>query len=53
MTTEAATYPGIARAFILNSLPSAVRVLAVTARPGQSRPTWAGCCTPSAGRGPA
>jgi len=35
MTTEAATYPGIARAFILDSLPSAVRVLAVTARPGQ------------------
>jgi LmbE family N-acetylglucosaminyl deacetylase len=35
MTTEAAMYPGIARAFILDSLPSAVRVLAVTARPGQ------------------
>ena len=35
MTTDAATYPGMARAFILDSLPSAVRVLAVTARPGQ------------------
>ena len=35
MTTEAATYPDTARAFTLDSLPSAVRVLAVTARPGQ------------------
>lgn len=35
MTTEAATYPDTARAFTLDSLPDAVRVLAVTARPGQ------------------
>src|ERR1700744_3045734 len=35
MTTEAATLRGIARTFIPDSLPSAVRVLAVTARPGQ------------------
>ena len=33
MTT--ATDPGIAQAFIVDSLPSVVRVLAVTARPGQ------------------
>jgi LmbE family N-acetylglucosaminyl deacetylase len=35
MTIEAATYPDTARAFTLDSLPGAVRVLAVTARPGQ------------------
>jgi N-acetylglucosamine malate deacetylase 2 len=35
MTTEAATYPDITQAFIVDSLPSAARVLAVTARPGQ------------------
>jgi LmbE family N-acetylglucosaminyl deacetylase len=35
MTTQAATYPDTARAFTLDSLPDAVRVLAVTARPGQ------------------
>jgi LmbE family N-acetylglucosaminyl deacetylase len=35
MTTETAADPRIARAFIADSLPSAVRVLAVTARPGQ------------------
>jgi N-acetylglucosamine malate deacetylase 2 len=35
MTTEAATYPDINQAFIVDSLPSAARVLAVTARPGQ------------------
>jgi LmbE family N-acetylglucosaminyl deacetylase len=35
MTTEAATHPGIAHASIPDSLPSPVRVLAVTARPGQ------------------
>ena len=35
MTIEAAAYPDTARAFTLDSLPSAVRVLAVTARPGQ------------------
>src|SRR6201992_274305 len=36
MTTEAtATHSSVARAFIPDSLPSAVRVLAVTARPGQ------------------
>jgi len=35
MTTEAATYPDTARAFSLDWLPSAVRVLTVTARPGQ------------------
>lgn len=35
MTIEATTHPDIARAFTLDSLPSAVRVLAVTARPGQ------------------
>jgi N-acetylglucosamine malate deacetylase 2 len=35
MTIEATTHPDIARAFRLDSLPSAVRVLAVTARPGQ------------------
>ena len=34
-TTDAATCPGIARAFTLDPLPSAIRVLAVTARPGQ------------------
>lgn len=35
MTIEAITRPDTARAFTLDSLPSAVRVLAVTARPGQ------------------
>lgn len=35
MTIEATTHPEIARSFRLDSLPSAVRVLAVTARPGQ------------------
>jgi len=35
MTTETATYPSIGPAFMVDSLPSAVRVLAVTARPGQ------------------
>ena len=35
MTIEATTYPDTARAFTLDSLPSAVRVLTVTARPGQ------------------
>lgn len=35
MTTEAVTHRGIARTFIPGSLPSTVRVLAVTARPGQ------------------
>ena len=35
MATETVADPGIARAFIVDSLPSAVRVLAVTARPGQ------------------
>ncbi len=35
MTIEATTRPDVARAFTLDSLPSAVRVLAVTARPGQ------------------
>lgn len=35
MTIEATTSPGIAPAFTFGSLPSAVRVLAVTARPGQ------------------
>ena len=35
MTTEATTHPETARAFTPDSLPSAVRVLAVTARPGQ------------------
>ena len=35
MATQTAAEPGIARAFIADSLPSAVRVLAVTARPGQ------------------
>jgi LmbE family N-acetylglucosaminyl deacetylase len=35
MTIQAATHPDVARAFTLDSLPSAVRVLAVTARPGQ------------------
>ena len=35
MTIEATTNPRVARAFIPDSLPSAVRVLAVTARPGQ------------------
>lgn len=34
MTIEV-THPGVARAFIPDSLPNAVRVLAVTARPGQ------------------
>ena len=35
MTIEATTHPQSARAFTLDSLPSAVRMLAVTARPGQ------------------
>ncbi len=35
MTIEAPTHPDAARAFSLDWLPSAVRVLAVTARPGQ------------------
>ena len=35
MTTQAATHPGVTRAFIVDSLPSVARVLAVTARPGQ------------------
>jgi N-acetylglucosamine malate deacetylase 2 len=35
MTIQAATRPSAARAFTPDSLPSAVRVLAVTARPGQ------------------
>ena len=35
MTIEAATRPGVARAFVPDPLPGAVRVLAVTARPGQ------------------
>ena len=35
MTIEATTHPSVARAFMPGSLPSAVRVLAVTARPGQ------------------
>ena len=35
MTTEAAADAGLARAFIADSLPAAVRVLAVTARPFQ------------------
>lgn len=35
MSTETAADPGIARAFIPDSLPGASRVLAVTARPGQ------------------
>ena len=35
MATETVADPGLARAFIVDSLPSAVRVLAVTARPGQ------------------
>src|SRR5215470_7851050 len=35
MTTEATISTGITRAFIADSLPSAVRVLAVTARPPQ------------------
>jgi len=35
MTIEVTANPGIDRAFSLDSLPSAVRVLAVTARPGQ------------------
>src|ERR1700749_4580281 len=35
MTIEATTPPETARAFTPDSLPSAVRVLAVTARPGQ------------------
>ena len=35
MTIEATTNPRVARAFIPGLLPSAVRVLAVTARPGQ------------------
>jgi LmbE family N-acetylglucosaminyl deacetylase len=35
MTIEATTHPETARAFTLDSLPSAVRVLAVTARPRQ------------------
>jgi N-acetylglucosamine malate deacetylase 2 len=35
MTTEAATHPDTTQAFIVDSLPSAARVLAVTARPGQ------------------
>jgi LmbE family N-acetylglucosaminyl deacetylase len=35
MATETAASPGLAQAFLADSLPSAVRVLAVTARPGQ------------------
>src|ERR1700727_1768894 len=35
MTSEATTRPEVARAFTLDSLPRAVSVLAVTARPGQ------------------
>jgi LmbE family N-acetylglucosaminyl deacetylase len=35
MTTENVTYPDIARAFTAGALPDGVRVLAVTARPGQ------------------
>jgi LmbE family N-acetylglucosaminyl deacetylase len=35
MTIEATTHPETARAFTLDPLPSAARVLAVTARPGQ------------------
>jgi len=35
MTIEATAHPRVARAFIPDLLPSAVRVLAVTARPGQ------------------
>lgn len=35
MATETVADPSIARAFIADSLPSAVHVLAVTARPGQ------------------
>ena len=35
MTTEAAARPSTARAFIPGLLPNAVRVPAVTARPGQ------------------
>ena len=35
MTIEATTHPETARAFTPDSLPTAVRVLAVTARPGQ------------------
>jgi LmbE family N-acetylglucosaminyl deacetylase len=35
MTIEATAHADAARAFTFNSLPSAVRVLAVTARPGQ------------------
>jgi N-acetylglucosamine malate deacetylase 2 len=35
MTIEATNHASVARAFIPGSLPSAVRVLAVTARPGQ------------------
>ena len=35
MTTQAAAGPDIARALIVAPLPSAARVLAVTARPGQ------------------
>jgi LmbE family N-acetylglucosaminyl deacetylase len=35
MTIEASTNPRVARAFLPDLLPSAVRVLAVTARPGQ------------------
>ena len=35
MTTEATTHPAAARAFAFDLLPSAARVLAVTARPGQ------------------
>ena len=35
MTTESAIDPGMARVFIADSLPSTVRVLAVTARPFQ------------------
>jgi LmbE family N-acetylglucosaminyl deacetylase len=35
MTIEATTHPETARAFTPDSLPGAVRVLAVTARPGQ------------------
>lgn len=35
MATDAATYPGISPDLIVDSPPGAVRVLAVTARPGQ------------------
>jgi LmbE family N-acetylglucosaminyl deacetylase len=35
MTAQTAAYPDVAQAFTVHPLPSAVRVLAVTARPGQ------------------